>query len=63
MKDWPWKHIAITVAGFIVGYGLTQIAEGYNSIALHWSWQAVLQGLIASGLYTSGLVQTPPGAH
>lgn len=60
MTNLPWKHIVTTLVAFVVGYGMTQIAEGYNTVALHWSWQAMLQGLIASGLYTGGLVQNPP---
>jgi hypothetical protein len=60
MENLPWKHIITTTVAFIVGYGMTQIAEGYNYVAFHFSWQAVLQGAIMSGLYTGGLVQNPP---
>ncbi len=56
----PWKHLAIGVAAFIAGYGMTQIAEGYNTVAFHWSWQAIMTGLGMSGLYTGGVVQQSP---
>lgn len=60
MSNWPWRQIFINVGSFIGAYALTQSALGYDSVALHFSWRAVLMGLGASGLYTGGLVQTPP---
>ena len=60
MSNIPFGHIIITVAGFVAGYAMTQVAQGYDTVAFHWSWQAILMGLSASGLYVGGLVQTSP---
>ena len=60
MNNIPWKHVLTVAAAFIYGYGMTQSAQGYDTVALHWSWQAVLVGLSMSGLYSAGVVQTPP---
>ena len=60
MSNLPWKHIVTVLVSFIVAYGMSEIAAGFNYVFLHWNWQAVIQGLIASGLYTGGLVQNPP---
>lgn len=60
MSNIPWKHIATIIVGFIVGYGLTMVAEGYDSVAFHFSWKALIYGLSISGAYTGGLVQNPP---
>lgn len=60
MSNLPWKHILTNIGAFVGAYALVQIAQGYDSVAFHWSWQAVLMGLGASGLYTGGLVQEKP---
>lgn len=60
LANLPWKHIITASGAFLGAYALTQSAMGYDSVALHWSWRAILMGLGASGLYTGGLVQAPP---
>jgi hypothetical protein len=44
-----WQFILKTVAAFLVGYGGIEVAAGFR-YSLCFDWQAVVGGLISSGL-------------
>ena len=46
----PIQTILYTLAAFVVGYGGVASATGYR-YTLTWDWNAVVAGLIATGLY------------
>lgn len=55
------QQIITTLAAFVVGYATVQIAQGYDTVSIHFSWLAIVQGLAQSGLYVKGVSETLGG--